>query len=1474
MLSRFTAPRVVGYLLALVAGLAAIPAASAQQAKLELQPGDHICIIGNTLADRMQHDGWLETYLHTRFPKHDFVVRNLGFSADELNTRLRSMSFGSPDEWLKGESPIPQPKKVNPNAPVLQNRFEKTNTKADVIFAFFGYNESYAGDAGLAKFKQDYDNVVKNMLKQKYNGKSAPRIVLFSPTAFENHHDRNLPSGVQQNKNLAKYAEATAEVAKANNLPFVDLFGPTKQLFDKSERNFTLNGIHMTEQGNEEVAKIIDQALFGPAANLDRNTERMDKIRQAVKDRNERWYLRYRTTDGYSVYGDRAFLRFVGGQTNYEVGQKELEQLDVQTSNRDKRVWALAQGSDIKVDDSNLPEPVNVTTNKPGSLPGGKHLFLDGEEAIKKMTVAKGLKVNLFASEKEFPELVNPVQMSFDTKGRLWVAVWPTYPHAKPTEPLNDKILIFEDTDGDGKADKVTTFAGDLHNPTGFEFYKDGIIVAQAPDIFWLRDTNGDDKYDVKVRLLTGIDSADTHHTSNSFVLDPGGALYFQEGTFHHSQIETPYGPPTRLVNAGVFRYEPRTQKIETYVAHGFANPHGHVFDRWGRDIIVDGTGANPFHGSLFSSQVDYPNRNGRPPQVYKQKTRPCPGMEFLSSKHFPESMDGSLLVPNVIGFLGILQYKVSDKGASITAQEAEPLLSSTDPNFRPSDLRTGPDGALYFIDWHNPIIGHMQHNLRDPSRDREHGRIYRVTAEGRPLSKSPKIAGESLDKLLDVLKHPEDRVRYRARIELGNRDSQQVVTALRKWVDTLDRKDAEYEHHLLEAVWMHQYHNVVDEALLKRVLRSPEPHARAAATRVLGYSRDLVKNPIDLLRAQVNDEHPAVRMEAVRALSFFRTESALATAVEVLAHPTDEYINFVFNETLNTLERRVGGGKIDRKNIAASLLNMLSKDKIAPERKATLLETIVRNGGEKELGAVWNMVVSSDLSPSVRKQTIAGLIEAAQTRKTQPKIEAAGLRKFLEGTKDEARADAIALIAAWKVNEAGADLRAIAADDNADPSSRFAAIDALAVLGDAENLKAIRQLAETGPAAVRFRAVVALSQSDVDAAAAAAASALSKADANDDPSGLVEGFLVRKNGSEKLAAAIEKSKVPTDVAKQILRAMFLAGRNDTALAAAASKAAGVGEAVKLPTPDDVKRISAEALAKGDAARGELVFRRADLGCVKCHAVNKAGGNIGPDLGPIGGTSPVDYIVTSILDPNQAIKEEYLTKTIITASGKTLTGIVVESSKNAVVLKEATGKLIRIPVSDIDEEAKGKSLMPEGITRILTQGELLDLVRFVSELGKPGQYEIPKTPTVQRWKRLKHVAGALAESTPNRDILRDAILNTPSEAWDTVFSRVDGSVFVSDLTKPNSKVAYLQGEINVLQAGQVEISVETKGNVPFWVDEEGFEKAGKQVLNLTPGRHRITVRVPLEDAAGAVRVQLGKPADSKATFEPIHGGGE
>ncbi|HEX8913717.1 MAG TPA: PVC-type heme-binding CxxCH protein [Humisphaera sp.] len=880
--------------------------AQVQAAPFALNKGDHVCIIGNTLGDRLQHSGWLEATLYARNPDKDIVVRNLAYSGDEieLSKRLRSKDFGTPDQWLSGNAPVPNPKKVGDPKAVAENRFEHVNTKADVVFAFFGYNESYAGEKGLPDFKKNLDAELKRMLGQKYNGKSAPRIVLFSPIAHEDLKDPHLPDGKENNARLKLYTAAMAEVAKANNVTFVDLFAPTLAAYAKADKPLTINGVHLTEDGDRVLAGIIDAALFGaPAA----DPAKVEKLRPAVVDKAWHWFHRYRTTDGYSTYGDRAFLQFKpDNQSNYEVLQRELEVLDALTAERDAVIWAAAQGKPAKPGDAKLPPFIPVKTNKPGPGEGGTHVYQSGQDAIKDMKPAEGLKVELFADEKQFPDLIKPVQMSFDTKGRLWVATWPSYPHWQPTTPMADKLLILEDTDGDGKADKVTTFAGDLHNPTGFEFYNGGVLVAQGPDLWFYKDTTGDDKYDVKSRVLHGFDTADTHHTINSFTFDPGGALYFQEGTFHHTQVETPWGPTLRNANGAVYRYEPRTQKLSVYTAYGYANPHGHVFDKWGTDIITDGTGANPYYGPAYSGHVDFPRKHQKAPQVYKQRTRPLPGSEILSSSHFPQ-YNGNFLPANVIGFLGILNYKITEKGGGIEGKEVEPILVSSDPNFRPSDLEVAPDGSLYFTDWQNTIIGHMQHNLRDPSRDKQHGRIYRITNTKAPLLKPAKIAGEPIPALLDLLKSPEDRVRYRAKIELSGRKGDEVVAATKKWAAGLDKADPNYEHQLTEALWVHQWHDAVDVDLLKTLLRAKEPHARAAATRVLCYWRDRVPGVLDLLKVQAGDDSPRVALEAVRACSFFgKADAAKASDVAseaVVKHDKDPFVAYTLDETLKQLE-------------------------------------------------------------------------------------------------------------------------------------------------------------------------------------------------------------------------------------------------------------------------------------------------------------------------------------------------------------------------------------------------------------------------------------------------------------------------------------------------------------------------------------------------------------------------------------------
>ncbi len=536
----------------------------------------------------------------------------------------------------------------------------------------------------------------------------------------------------------------------------------------------------------------------------------------------------------------------------------------------------------------------------------GGQLDLSSEDprvALERLRPAPGYDVNLFASEEQFPELAKPLAMTFDARGRLWVLTSPTYPHLLPGQSPRDKLVILEDTNTDGRADTLTVFADGLYQPMGFELGDGGVYVSLQPNLMFLRDTDGDDRADQRRIILHGFGTEDSHHSIHTFQWGPGGDLYFQEGTFLHSQVETPYGP-VRVENAAVFRYLPHTERLEVFVSYPFANPWGHVVDSWGQHFISDASGGANYYGTPFSGHVDYPRKQRPMKEWTLTKVRPTGNIEFIRSRHFPDAAQGHFVINNVIGFHGTKQYRVVEDGSGFTGVEVEPLLQSTDPNFRPVAMQMGPDGALYIGDWFNPLIGHMQYSLRDPRRDVQHGRIWRVTAKGRPLVPRPKIHGESIPALLENLKAYEDRTRYWTRRELRERPTEQVVAALGTWVAGLEKADADYEHQLLEALWVYEHHDSVREDLLRQLLSAKEFRARAAAVRVLQHWSDRVKDATALMEKAANDPSPRVRLEAVRSLSYIPTAEATDAALDVLKHTTDYYIQYALDSTITSLEK------------------------------------------------------------------------------------------------------------------------------------------------------------------------------------------------------------------------------------------------------------------------------------------------------------------------------------------------------------------------------------------------------------------------------------------------------------------------------------------------------------------------------------------------------------------------------------------
>jgi putative heme-binding domain-containing protein len=558
-----------------------------------------------------------------------------------------------------------------------------------------------------------------------------------------------------------------------------------------------------------------------------------------------------------------------------------------------------------------------------------------------------------------------------------------------------------------------------------------------------------------------------------------------------------------------------------------------------------------------------------------------------------------------------------------------------------------------------------------------------------------------------------------------------------------------------------------------------------------------------------------------------------------------------------------------------APLIKLLKSGRVPPARKPAFIENICSKGEADDLAFVFQQAAAGDFDAPLTAKVLQLLTDAAVVRKVKPSGDLAAIEKLLQPSAASAgvRLAAVRLAGTWKVGGAADELRAIVADDKLDDALRGAAVDGLGALGTPDAKQALSQAADSAASAtVRFRAAAALAKLDLEQASTVAAKALANARPTDDVGPLLDAFLTRKGGPDKLAGSLKSAGLTADAAKLALRYMYSVGRSDAGLSNVLSTAAGIALDQKPPSPEELQQLLNDVAAQGDAVRGEKIFRRADLSCMKCHAVSRAGGQVGPDLSAVGSISPVDYVANSILVPNLAIKEQFVTRVFTTVDGQTITGIVVDRDDVRVNVKDAGGKLITIPVADIEEEEEGKSLMPQGLTKFLTRQELIDLVKFISELGRPGPYAIRSVPTIQRWRMLRNMSPELKGDVPNVEIFREHLLDAPTDAWVAAYAMTAGELPLAELSKPGD-VLFIQGEVEVVDAGQVTLGVTTSEQAQLWIDAEPFDAASKPTVELAKGRHRITLRIVMGTASEAarVKVELTKPSGSKAQFDVVGG---
>lgn len=838
------------------------------QLPLEIKPGARIALVGNSLFDRMRDDGQFEALLHQRFTSEKLIVRNLSWSADEVALRPRPDGFGDLNQHL-------------------------AEHKADIILAAFGFNESFKGEKGLGEFATLLKAFLIELKSHRYNGRSEPRIILVSPTPAEKPHEH-------LNAQIKPYADAMREVAAEQKVGFADVFDIPPSEFRGPH---SINGVHLNQEGY----RVFSERLYNQLTQ--ETPPRLNEaVRAAVVEKEDKFFQHYRPLNYYYIKGGRMEPY---GVVNFPGELKKLLQM---TEARDEAIWATAVGQTKPVtpDDAKTDALPTITGDRPINE------WLSPAAELAAFKIDPRFEVSLFASEEDFPELfVKPIAIRFDGKGRLWVSTSTTYPQIMPGEAPQDRILILEDTNGDHRADKCSVWADKLAIPLSFEFGNGGVFVSDQPHLTFLKDSDGDGRADHREKLLTGFGTEDSHHALHDFAWSPEGDLIFRESIFHHSQVETPYGP-VRARESSFFRYTPATGRLLAFGGYLSTNPWGITFDDWGFHV-----GSHPvFASAVHALNAPYPDIHIPAGNYFPAYSGTC-GQEFLSSSHWPKELRDKKHFMRV-------RYKPTNEvelhewvqhDTHFEEKKVGIVFQSTNLSFIPVDIQQGPDGAMYVADWYNPVKGHMQYSLRDTRRDKKSGRIWRITAKDQKLEEAPKIAGASIPKLLELLKSENYRTRYRAKVELRQQDAELVKNAsgissgvafptnsslsewiwLREWLSK-QSFDGQPNPKMLQTESRMSFHH-----LARRIMSEPDrfdQNTRAVAARSLRSLALYPWNPIlgqNPLIDAANDPSGLVRLEAAIAASYIGTPEALEAALDLLKHPMDSYLTYALRTALDS---------------------------------------------------------------------------------------------------------------------------------------------------------------------------------------------------------------------------------------------------------------------------------------------------------------------------------------------------------------------------------------------------------------------------------------------------------------------------------------------------------------------------------------------------------------------------------------------
>ncbi len=955
---------------------------------------------------------------------------------------------------------------------------------------------------------------------------------------------------------------------------------------------------------------------------------------------------------------------------------------------------------------------------------------LSPQEAISKMTVPEGFQVELVASE---PDIVNPVAMTFDERGRVWITESLEYPRQE-AGPGQDRIKILEDTDADGKADKFTIFAEGFNIPSGIAVGHGGVWLANAPDILFLQDTDGDGRADRQEVVVTGFGRDDTHELPNSLTWGPDGWLYGLNGVFNASQVTQ--GGKQHDFTCALFRIHPRTREFQLF-AQGTSNPWGVAWDGEGSAFVSACVIDHLWH---LAESAYYIRQGGPYPPFTSpmgsivrhkhQKAAYC-GIHFFDSDAYPEKYRERLYMGNIHGS-AINVDALSRDGSTYTGTAEPDFLVANDAWFMPIVQKTGPDGCLYILDWYDRYHCY-QDARRDPAGiDRLKGRLYRVRYGDTPRAPHFDLAAETDEQLIQRLHSPNVFFRDVAQRILAERHDSQTRGRLEQHVDdhTASRKAR------MHALWALIGGGPLGVEFHEKLLTNDDPGFRAWGVRAAGNMGQVEPSLRDKVVSLARDPAPEVRLQvAITATKLEGVDSA-GVLLDALNHSADDKLiphvvwqnlhPLLENDSGAFLRLVVGGDMRSRPGVAALMPKVIDRV-LASHRSGAALE-LVRTifadfAADKALVAKCLTTLAAKLENHE--------ITSEQLGQIRPQVEPI-VRRILGGPAgDPLYVDAALLAATWKDSQALEVARRLFATQALPTGRRAQALDALVAAED-ESLEAsageLFQSPQNSPVELRAAALASLARLDAPWVARVVLASYGQLEAELRPRAI--GLLTQRRAwAEGLLDAIGAGQIPPSAlnANQVRQLLIEA---DDALTARINKQWGSVRSDRDPRRDDVIAQMRSFLRQtpGDPSAGQVVYKRV---CGQCHKLHGQGEDVGPDI-TANGRNSFEQLLSNVFDPSLVIGASYQARTVVTTDGRVLSGLAAEESDQRVVLKTQGGKLETIARPEVESISTSRlSLMPEDLEKQLQPQELADLFALLVLDKAPGDPTAKRLPGSQ-----------------------------------------------------------------------------------------------------------------------------------------------